>query len=326
MREPNWKELPIANAVKKYAALRAAQVSPSTLKTWKWNIKSFEAHFRKKPLGRWTPADIDSYQLTRQATGKAPGTINLELSFLRQILKRARLWAKFSESYHPIPNTKTPPGRAIAQEEIAQLFSVAASKKKWADICDALKLAFFAGMRMVEIRNLRWKDINLADRSLYVHRSKTKAGQRSMILNDTVFEALAHRFTQAVRDQRNLPEHFVFYWQGRGGADPDPSRPRVSFRSAWRQITKAAGLAGLRMHDGRHTAVTTLLEAGVPEWVVLAHAGHIDPRMIATYSHIRRQALTEAAQALDRKPPAQESRPPESSAQEQRKAPSKVHL
>jgi hypothetical protein len=72
-----------------------------------------------------------------------------------------------------------------------------------------------------------------------------------------------------------------------------------SWRSAWRSLRKAAGLAHVRFHDGRHTALTRLAEKGVPDWVIRAQFGHVSPAMMAVYSHVRRKALDEAAKALE---------------------------
>ena len=47
----------------------------------------------------------------------------------------------------------------------------------------------------------------------------------------------------------------------------DPSRPVGSWRTAWRSLTKKAGLRGLRFHDLRHTAISALGEVGVPDRV-----------------------------------------------------------
>jgi len=42
-----------------------------------------------------------------------------------------------------------------------------------------------------------------------------------------------------------------------------------------------------------------MAEKGVSDWVIQAQVGHVDPQMMKTYSHIRRQALNEAAAALE---------------------------
>ena len=55
----------------------------------------------------------------------------------------------------------------------------------------------------------------------------------------------------------------------------------------------------MRFHDGRHTALTRLAEAGQPDWVIQAQMGHVSPAMMKTYSHVRRLALDEAAKILE---------------------------
>ena len=45
--------------------------------------------------------------------------------------------------------------------------------------------------------------------------------------------------------------------------------------------------------------MTRLAEAFQPDWVIQAQIGHVSPAMMKTYSHIRRQALDEAAAALE---------------------------
>ena len=87
-------------------------------------------------------------------------------------------------------------------------------------------------------------------------------------------------------------------WHGRNKR-LDPTRGMTSWRTAWRNIRKAAGLGHVRFHDGRHTAITTLAEKGLPDWEIQAQVGHVAPEMMKTYSHIRREALNQAAAALE---------------------------
>ncbi|HEU4478479.1 MAG TPA: tyrosine-type recombinase/integrase [Pyrinomonadaceae bacterium] len=63
-------------------------------------------------------------------------------------------------------------------------------------------------------------------------------------------------------------------------------------------LEKPLGLDDLRFHDGRHSAITGAGEKGVPEQTMQALFGHIDPAMLKRYSHTRRRALEEAANAL----------------------------
>jgi integrase len=58
-------------------------------------------------------------------------------------------------------------------------------------------------------------------------------------------------------------------------------------------------LLTVRFHDLRHTAITVMAEAGLPDQIIMAQVGHISPEMIKRYSHIRRQALNAAAAVLE---------------------------
>jgi len=167
-------------------------------------------------------------------------------------------------------------------------------------------LAFYCGLRACEIKGLRWRDIDTATRVLHIRRSKTPAGWRSPTLNATCLHVLQELRERAAQLGFTEPDHFVFPWHGRAKR-LDPTRPLTSWRTAWRLIRKAAGLSDVRFRDGRHTAITTLAEKGLPDWVIQAQVGHVAPEMMKTYSHIRRQALNQAADALE--PPANTEAP-----------------
>jgi hypothetical protein len=80
----------------------------------------------------------------------------------------------------------------------------------------------------------------------------------------------------------------------------DPAKPMKSWRSAWRKLTRRAGLGGLRFHDLRHHCITRLAEAGVAEQALMAIAGHVSREMLEHYSHIRMQAKRDAVSMLER--------------------------
>jgi len=75
------------------------------------------------------------------------------------------------------------------------------------------------------------------------------------------------------------------------------------WRTAWRPLTKAAKLPGLRYHDLRHSFVTKHLEAGTPEYTLMAIVGHITREMLEHYSHIRIKAKQEAVERIQVKAP-----------------------
>jgi integrase len=217
---------------------------------------------------------------------------------LRQLLKAAKLWYRFREDYVALPNRKPPFGRALTEDEQQRLFALAAVTPRWLYAYTAATLAFYCGLRACEIKGLRWKDVDLLNRVLEVRRSKTPAGWRTPTLNRVCVKVLQDLWSQAARLGFTEPTHYVFPWHGRNHRI-DPTRPITSWRTAWRSMLKAAGLTGVCFHHGRHTAITTLQEKGLPDWVIQAQVGHVSPAMMKTYSHIRRKALNQAAAALE---------------------------
>ena len=241
---------------------------------------------------------VAAYQNARTDAGRAPKTINGELSVLRQVLRHAKLWYRFEDEYKPLKNIKPPVGQALTDDDQQRLFDLAASKPEWLFAYVAATLAFYCGLRACEIRGMQWKHVSWMKRRLEIRRSKTPAGWRDPSLNARCLSVLKALHDQADAVGYAEPDHFLFPWHGRD-KKIDPTRSMTSWRSAWRSLRKAAGLDHVRFHDGRHTALTRLAEAGQPDWVIQAQLGHVSPAMMKTYSHIRRKALDGAAAALE---------------------------
>jgi integrase len=293
-----YASMDVSMAVRTYAEERRAQVSKRMAAYWLENLNPLAEFFRDTKLRQITPAQIAAYQNARTDAGRAPKTINGEISVLRQVLKRAKLWYRFGDEYTALRNRKPPVGRALTAEDQRKLFAAAQSKPSWLYAYVASTLAFYCGLRACEIKALHWGDVDWSGPLLHVRRSKTPAGWRSPTLNATCVKVLRHLRDQAATLGFNQPDHFIFPWHGRNKRI-DPTKPMTSWRSAWRSIRKAAGLSAVRFHDGRHTAITTLAEKGLPDWVIQAQVGHVAPEMMKTYSHIRREALNQAAAALE---------------------------
>ena len=293
-----YGSLDVEAAIEAYADERRAQVSPRMVAYWLENSRPLARFFKNLKLRSLTPAHVASYQNHRRDAGRAAKTINGELSVLRQVMKHARLWYRFEDDYKTLKRTEPPVGRALTEAEQARLFELARRNPRWIYAYTAAILGFYCGMRSCEIKALRWSQVDLLSRRLEIRRSKTPAGWRTPTLNDTCLAALADLRRLAAELGYAEPAHFVFPWHGRDRR-LDPTRPMTSWRSAWRSMLKAAGLSGVRFHDGRHTAITTLAEKGLPDEVIRAQVGHVSPDMMKTYSHIRRQALDRAAAALE---------------------------
>ena len=65
------------------------------------------------------------------------------------------------------------------------------------------------------------------------------------------------------------PGHFVFPACEHGKVDP--LRPMKGWRTAWRNLTKAVGLKGLRFHDLRHQAITEVAERSQADQTIMGY-------------------------------------------------------
>lgn len=167
-------------------------------------------------------------------------------------------------------------------------------------------------MRAAEA-HLRWRQVDLGNQAITVGRSKTKGGEGRVIpLNDEAFEILTEWHSRFLSPQ---PDDFVFPSERYGfdgeaahlrGAVAvyglDVTKPIGSMKSAWTTCRKAAGVS-CRLHDLRHTFISALGEAGVPDSTMKAIAGWMSSKMLERYSHTRNQAKPEAVQKLPRRKP-----------------------
>jgi hypothetical protein len=87
-----YAAMDVAAAIRPYAEERRAQVSKRMVSYWLENAKPLAGFFKEAKLRQITPPQLAAYQNARTDKGRAPKTINGELSVLRQVLKRARLW------------------------------------------------------------------------------------------------------------------------------------------------------------------------------------------------------------------------------------------
>jgi integrase len=115
------------------------------------------------------------------------------------------------------------------------------------------------------------------------------------------------------------PEHYVFPAERYGGSGDvfgacayatDPTKPMGSVKEAWEAAKGRAGVK-CRFHDLRHTAVSRMLDAGVPIAKVAKIVGWSAAtmvRMAARYGHFSLEDLRSAVESISR-PGVQEESP-----------------
>jgi len=248
----------------------------------------------------------------------------MEMGAVCRILKRAKRWHLVAADIRPLKEGRKG-GRALSSNEKKWLLMVAKSRPEWQIARCAAVLTLNTTMRGCELKGLRWRDVNLLDATLSIKRSKTEAGERVIPLNYGAMAAVLELYRRAQPLGATDLGHYVFPACENGKVDA--TRPQESWRTAWRKLTRAvqcpacgqlqspadkccneecgtdihelkSPLAGLRFHDLRHHAITELAESQASEQTIMSIAGHVSPKMLAHYSHVRLDAKRRALDAL----------------------------
>ncbi len=319
---------PFHEAVKVYLEEREPHVSERTTQFETERLGPLVKHFGEKPLLRFKAEDVSGYQKARLDAGISGRTVNMETGVLRRMLKRAKVWNAISEDVKALPEQQGAVAKVLPPDLKRKLFEAAASRPEWMVAHCAAVLAVSTTCRGVEIKNLRWQDVDLFNRVATIRRSKTAAGHRTIPLNGDAMAALARLLERAQALGSSEPEHYVF--PACEERIIDPSRPQKSWRTAWRKLVRetarrvgreaahqalesgkglrgaiaawkraAAPIRGLRFHDLRHQAITEMAEAGASDATLMAVAGHMSRRMLEHYSHVRMAAKRTALEKLE---------------------------
>jgi integrase len=301
--------LPFTQAADEYMSARKLELAAASQAKEKQLLVQLRAYFKHEPLKAINVKQITDYRTWRAEQEVGPATLNAELGILRRILKRAKLWARVADDIRPLREPSTI-GRAITEEEKQRLLKMAAMRPEWETAYLAAILCLNTTARGCELKGLQWSDVDLFARTLTIRKSKTAAGERVVPLTDVAISALARLRRRAEGFGTVEPSHCVFAafvpkftFRGKRVADYnvtgfDPTRHVKSWRTAWRTLTKKAGLPGFRFHDLRHCAITQLAENGTPDSTIMAIAGHVSRRMLERYSHVRMEAKRTAMEAL----------------------------
>ena len=281
----DFSRLPFSKAGPTYVERRKGRVAERTTQLDSERLVPLTKFFAERTLRKITANEIAGYQNQRMAAGVSNRTVNMEVGVLRGVLKKARCWALLGQDVKMLPEGITEVGRVLTKEQKQDLFKVAASKPEWEIAYLAAVLAVSTTCRGIELKTLRWRDLDWLERTLRIGRSKTAAGHRTIPLNADAMTALQRLRQRALDLGTAESEHFVFPACENGQIDP--TRHQKSWRTAWRALTKKAGLKGFRFHDLRHQAITELAEAGVTDATLMSISGHMSKRMLDHYSHVR---------------------------------------
>jgi integrase len=294
-------------------SIAPSRVRARTLTSYKSMIRMhLVPYIGKRRIDQLLPEHIEQVYTKLLDKGLSPATVLRVHRLLHRALKVAMQRDRVSRNVASLvepprqvrPNTPEP----LNVEECRKVLAAAQGRRNEARWTVALAL----GLRQSEALALQWRDIDFVLGTLSVRRGlhrvpgeglvftepKNERSRRRIALPKPLLEQLRkHRETQdlerLVAGSEWADWELVF-------AQPN-GRPldKHSDYEAWTQLLDDAGVRRIRLHDGRHTAATLLLAAGVHPRVVMELLGHSQMRTtMDIYSHVMPALAQEAADRM----------------------------
>jgi integrase len=259
-----------------------------------------EPVFGAAPLASITHVEVREWIAALSARGPAPATVVKAHQLLAKIMRAAvdaGLLATSPCERQPLPRVERDEQRFLDPTEVAGLADVITSPYR-----ALVLLGAYGGLRSGELFGLRRGRVDVLRARVDVAEvlvevggrhhfgpPKTRAGRRSVPLPRFVADELAAHAAGLGSDALVFPA-------ARGG----PVRASLFRRRVWHPAVDAAGLAPLRLHDLRHTAVAMWIAAGASPNEVAARAGHTSTvTVLDRYGHLLPGGEERVTDALD---------------------------
>jgi integrase len=199
-----------------------------------------------------------------------PRTVNIELTYARKVVYWAmddadlpisrNVFARFGMMNERATRRKV---KFPTPEEFGRLLKAADPRLK-----PVLLTAWFAGLRLSEVVNLRKRNVSIPWNRITLEKTKN-GDSRSILIHSHLLPVLAEVV-------KKVESSNGYLFPGRNG------RP-INIRKDFDQAKKAAGLPHLWFHDLRKAFVTYARGAGHDDKTVASLAGHRDLRVSDLY-------------------------------------------
>ncbi len=228
-------------------------------------------------LQKLTAQQVQRLYTNKLQEGLAPSSIRDIHKILRNALENAVRWnliARNPCSQVTLPPVKKQEKPTLTIEQAQHLLFVAQGHQ----LECLISLVFATGLRHGEMAALRWQDVNLDERCLYVKRAvsrrggikgkikggyflgepKTESSKREVMLPQFVVNALkAHRIRQneiRLKASSKWQDSDLVFCNTHGGfLNPD------DLLEKFHALLSEAGLPSMRLHDLRHNIATLLV-------------------------------------------------------------------
>jgi integrase len=238
-------------------------------------LKRFLGYYGESALAkRVTAHSLEVYKTERLKPNKKGWTVsharvNRELAILKSVFSKGVLWGKVSDN--PVKRVTmfredNKRERILTPEEKTELLK---HSPDW--LRPVLVMALNTGMRQGEILSLKWADVNLSQKVLFIRQAKS-GKPRHVPINSTLAEML-----------KRHPKRGAWVFADENGNMLDR---HGAVRSSFDKLVRDLALTDFRFHDLRHTFASELAMKGVDLLTIAQLLGHSSTRMTERYAHL----------------------------------------
>ena len=247
--------------------------------------------YQNRPIDQLGIEEKDKLASNLKGKGLAPSSINNSVGVLGSILRYA-VELRLITGAPPSRFVKVPPSKFdfLDFDELENLLITAEKSEEW---YAAVLLAAEAGLRMGEVRALRWCDIDFRHNKITIRQAlwRSELGSPKGGRERTI--PMTKRLAATLKNQQHLKGDFVF-------CQPNGLHWSESvFEAALKGIVKRARLRPIGFKVLRHTFCSHLAMKGATAKAIQELAGHQSLKTTQRYIHLSPSHLREAIGLLD---------------------------
>jgi integrase len=254
----------------------------------KWLAPRFE----RKPLSQITPLDLERLKREMRQAGMSDATIRHVLSVVRQAFNKAILWGLWQGNNpckgvkFPVPNNERI--RFLTREEAERLLKALQTENPILESIATFSL--YGGLRLGEVLQLNWGDVDKKHSILHVVDTKTKE-PRPVFIEEPI-RKLLDKLDPAKPNEPlfNIQDKWPVAWVSK------------QFKSVVDSLGFNEGVTDPRQrvyfHTLRHTFASWAVMDGVPLYTVGKALGHKTTTMTQRYAHLAPESQKAAFEAV----------------------------
>ena len=269
-----------------YYKTQVQHLRTRTIEGYEWSVKSFISVCGDKQVDRYTLQDVEQFKHFHLSRGLSSSTVNIHFRSIKVLFNHAMRHEIISKTpFSKSSQLKVPQQLPVymTSAELQKLLLVVDEKM----LKSLFKFAALTGLRLNEITNLKWTQVDFTKKHITVENTDTfltKSGKiRTVPMHDEVINIL-HNIK---KESSSIGYVFV------KNTGHKFAGAYVSHK--FKEYVRLAELnEELHFHSLRHTCASHLVSAGVSLYVVQNILGHANISTTMIYSHLSASSLNDS--------------------------------